>query len=80
VIFVLVVLVYTDVSPAGVASDVDPKIVTPRTPLLCIDFATVCYNVAAASTAPAALNAVLFVMTTSTGYFHSMNFAQPVRT
>lgn len=35
------------------------------------------YNVAAASIAPAALKAVLLVMTISTGYFHSMNFAQP---
>lgn len=33
------------------------------------------YN--AASTIPVALKAFLFVMTTSTGYFHSMNFAQP---
>lgn len=32
---------------------------------------------AAASTAPAALKAFLLVMTTSTGYFHCMNFAQP---
>jgi hypothetical protein len=35
------------------------------------------HNVAAASTAPAALKAVLFVNLTSTGYIHSMYFAQP---
>ena len=33
---------------------------------------------AAASTAPAALKVFLLVKTTSTGYFHSMNLAQPV--
>lgn len=36
------------------------------------------YNVAAASIAPAALNAALFVYLTSTAYIHSMYFAQPV--
>jgi hypothetical protein len=35
------------------------------------------YNVAAASTAPAVLNAALFVYLTSTAYIHSMYFAQP---
>lgn len=38
------------------------------------------YNVAAASMAPAPLNAAGLVTTISTGYFHSMNFAQPVVT
>jgi len=36
------------------------------------------HNVAAASTAPAALKAVLFVNLTSTGYIHSIYFAQPI--
>ena len=36
------------------------------------------HNVAAASTAPAILNVALFVILTSTGYIHSMYFAQPV--
>ena len=35
------------------------------------------YNDAAASIAPANLNVFLLVTTTSTGYFHSMNLAQP---
>lgn len=35
------------------------------------------HNIAAASTAPAALNALLFVNRTSTGYIHSIHFAQP---
>ena len=38
------------------------------------------HNEAAASTAPAALKVFLLVKTTSTGYFHCMNFAQPVCT
>lgn len=36
------------------------------------------YKVAAASIRPAPLNSFGLVMTTSTGYFHSMNFAHPV--
>lgn len=44
----------------------------------CPLFATFCYSVAAASTAPAALIVLLLVTTTSTGYFHSINLAQPV--
>lgn len=59
------------------SSNVESDIVTPRTPLLPIECVLVYYNVAAASIAPAALKAVLFVITTSTGYFHSINFAQP---
>lgn len=35
------------------------------------------HNVAAADTAPEALKAALFVTLTSTGYIHSMYFAQP---
>lgn len=35
------------------------------------------HNVAAASTAPAPLNAAGLETTISTGYFHSMNFAHP---
>jgi hypothetical protein len=41
-----------------------------------VDTATI-YSVAAASMAPAPLNAALLVMTISTGYFHSINLAQP---
>jgi hypothetical protein len=36
------------------------------------------HNVAAASTAPAALKAVSFVNRTSTGYIHFIYFAQPI--
>jgi hypothetical protein len=35
------------------------------------------YRVAAASITPAPLNAAGLLMTTSTGYFHSMNLVQP---
>ena len=42
------------------------------------EFAGSFYNVAAASTAPAVLKVVGFVISILTGYFHSMNFAQPV--
>ena len=35
------------------------------------------HKLAAASTAPAVLNVLGLVMMMSTGYFHSMNFAQP---
>jgi len=38
----------------------------------------VCYNEAAASTAPAALNSFGLETTISTGYLHSINFAQPI--
>lgn len=37
------------------------------------------HNVAAASRAPAALNVDLLVTTTSTGYFHSINFVHPTK-
>lgn len=37
------------------------------------------HNVAAASIAPVALNVDLLVTTTSTGYFHSMNFVHPTK-
>ena len=41
-------------------------------------FADIHHNEAAASTAPAALNALEFVISMETGYFHSMNLAHPV--
>ena len=38
------------------------------------------YKEAAASTAAAPLKTLLLVITTSTGYFHSINLAQPIPT
>ena len=41
-------------------------------------FVAIIQSEAAASTAPAALNALEFVISMETGYFHSMNLAHPV--